>query len=148
MMETDLPVCVLICIDVYLGLQKQKLVTKQKIANFAPKILKIPFCCLNFLPRHLEWLFNVIYDRNWCASVCFDLFRCLCWFRGPKCGQNKQKVVDLAPKFQNANFGTLILCWDNPNDSLRSYDWNWSASVCFYLFRCLSWTLEAKIGHK
>ena len=35
MMETDLPMCVLICLDVYLGLKKQKFVTnKQKIADF------------------------------------------------------------------------------------------------------------------
>ena len=34
-METDLPMCVLICLDVYLGLKKQKFVTnKQKIADF------------------------------------------------------------------------------------------------------------------
>ena len=33
MMETDLPVCVLICLDVYLGLQYQQLVlNKQKSA--------------------------------------------------------------------------------------------------------------------
>ena len=38
MMESDLPVCVLICLDVYLGLQEIKLVTnKQKIADFIPK---------------------------------------------------------------------------------------------------------------
>ena len=35
MMETDLPMCVLICLGVYLGLKKQKFVTnKQKIADF------------------------------------------------------------------------------------------------------------------
>ena len=35
MMETDLPMCVLNCLDVYLGLKKQKFVTnKQKIADF------------------------------------------------------------------------------------------------------------------
>ena len=35
MIETDLPMCVLICLDVYLGLKQQKFVTnKQKIADF------------------------------------------------------------------------------------------------------------------
>ena len=38
MMETDLPMCVLICLDVYLGLKKQKLVTnKQKVADIVLK---------------------------------------------------------------------------------------------------------------
>ena len=38
MMEMDQPVCVLICLDVYLGLQKQNLVTnKQKIADVVPR---------------------------------------------------------------------------------------------------------------
>ena len=43
MMERDQPVCVLICLDVYLGLEKQKLVTnKQKIADAVPKNDKNP----------------------------------------------------------------------------------------------------------
>ena len=44
MMERDQPVCVLICLDVYLGLlKKQKLVTnKQKIADVVPKNDKNP----------------------------------------------------------------------------------------------------------
>ena len=38
MIEPDQPVCALICLDVYLGLQKQKLVTnKQQIVDFAPE---------------------------------------------------------------------------------------------------------------
>ena len=37
MIETDDPVCVLICFDVYDGFQDQKLVkSKQKIADLAP----------------------------------------------------------------------------------------------------------------
>ena len=37
MIETDVPVCVLICLDVYVGFQDQKLVkNKQKIADLAP----------------------------------------------------------------------------------------------------------------
>ena len=43
MIETDVAMCVLICLDVYLGLQKQKLVTnKQKIADVVPKNHKNP----------------------------------------------------------------------------------------------------------
>ena len=43
MMETDLPVCVLICLVVYLGLKKHKLVTnKQNIADVVPKNYKNP----------------------------------------------------------------------------------------------------------
>ena len=43
MMEPDLPVCVLICLDVFLGLEKQKSVTnKQKIADAVPKNDKNP----------------------------------------------------------------------------------------------------------
>ena len=42
-METGLPMCVLICLDGYLGLKKQKLVTnKQKIADVVPKNDKNP----------------------------------------------------------------------------------------------------------
>ena len=42
MIETDVPVCFLICLDVYVGFQEPKLVkNKQKIADFTPKILKI-----------------------------------------------------------------------------------------------------------
>ena len=37
MIETDVPVCVLICLDVYVGFQDQQFVkNKQKIAEFAP----------------------------------------------------------------------------------------------------------------
>ena len=37
MMETDEPVCILICLDVWFGQQDQKFVkNKQKIADFAP----------------------------------------------------------------------------------------------------------------
>ena len=42
MIEPDLAVCVLICLDVYVGFQDQKLVkNKQKIADLAPSIPKI-----------------------------------------------------------------------------------------------------------
>ena len=38
MIETDVQVCVLICLDGYVGFQDQKLVkNKQKIADFAPQ---------------------------------------------------------------------------------------------------------------
>ena len=38
MIETGVTVCVLICLDVYVGLQDPKLVkNKQKIADFAPQ---------------------------------------------------------------------------------------------------------------
>ena len=38
MMETDEPVCILICLDVWFGQQDRKLVkNKQKIADFAPQ---------------------------------------------------------------------------------------------------------------
>ena len=38
MMETDVPVCVLIFLDVWFGQQDQKLVNnKQKIADFVPQ---------------------------------------------------------------------------------------------------------------
>ena len=41
MIEIDEPVCGLICLDVYVGFQDQKLVkSKQKIADLAPKIQK------------------------------------------------------------------------------------------------------------
>ena len=37
MIETDVPVCVLICLDVYVGFQDLKLVkNKQKLADFVP----------------------------------------------------------------------------------------------------------------
>ena len=37
MMENDVPVCVLICLDVYVGFQDQKLdKNKQEIADLAP----------------------------------------------------------------------------------------------------------------
>ena len=40
-METDLPVCVLICLDVSFGQQDWKLVkNKQKIADFTPQNLE------------------------------------------------------------------------------------------------------------
>ena len=36
--ETDVSLCVLICLDVYVGFQDSKLVkNKQKIADFAPQ---------------------------------------------------------------------------------------------------------------
>ena len=38
MIETDGPVCVLICLDVYVGFQEPQLVkNKQKIGDFAPQ---------------------------------------------------------------------------------------------------------------
>ena len=81
MIETDVPVCVLICLDVYLGLQKQKLVTnKQKIANFAPspqKILEIPFCCLNFLPNiSNDFLMSYMIETDVavCVLICLDVY--------------------------------------------------------------------------
>ena len=37
MLETVVPVCVLICLDVYVGFQEQKVVkNEQKIADLAP----------------------------------------------------------------------------------------------------------------
>ena len=68
-METGLPMCVLICLDGYLGLKKQKLVTnKQKVADVVPKNHKNP-----------TLLFEVMHDGDWSASVSFDLFSCLSW---------------------------------------------------------------------
>ena len=55
MMETDEPVCVLICLGVQFGQQDQKLVkNKQKISDFAPKILEIQLCRLNLVLRQLQ----------------------------------------------------------------------------------------------
>ena len=71
MIETDLPVCVLICLYVYFGQQDWKLVkNKQKIADFTP--LK-------------SWKFNCV---------------------------------------------ALILCWDIPNNSLRSHMIETDLPVC------------------
>ena len=37
MIETDVPVCILICLDVYIGFKDQNLVNnKQKIVDLAP----------------------------------------------------------------------------------------------------------------
>ena len=93
MIETDVLVGVLTCLDVYVGFEDQNLVkNKQKISKKWP-----------------------------------------IW----------------PPKFQKANFNTLKLYWDIPNDSLKVInDGNWSANVCFDMFRWLSWSEEAKIGHK
>ena len=45
MIETDVPVCVLICLDVYVGFQDPKMVkNKQKIADFAPQNPEIQLC--------------------------------------------------------------------------------------------------------
>ena len=70
MMETDVPVCVLICLDVYVGFQDQQFV------------------------------------------------------------KNKQKIADLAPRFQKSLLGPLILCWDIPNDSPRSHMIEIDLPVC------------------
>ena len=75
MIETDVPVCVLICLDIYVGSQDQQLV------------------------------------------------------------KNKQKIADWPPKFQNLILGTLILCWDIPNDSLRSHMMETDLPVCVLKFR-------------
>ena len=54
MMETDLPVCDLICLVVYLGLKKQKLVTnKQQVADVVPQNHKNP-----------TLLFEVMHDGD------------------------------------------------------------------------------------
>ena len=43
--ETDEPVCVLTCLDVYVGFQDPKLVkNKQKIVDFAPQNPEIQLC--------------------------------------------------------------------------------------------------------
>ena len=78
MVETDLPVCVLICLVVYLGLKKQKLVTnEQKLADVVPKNHKNPTLFPKYCAETPLKLFQVIYDGNRSASVCFDLLRCL-----------------------------------------------------------------------
>ena len=88
MIETDVTVCVLICLDVYVGFQDQKLV------------------------------------------------------------KNKQKVANLPPQFLKSNLGALILCCDNPNDSLRSYMIEPDLAVCVLI--CLDVYLELQeqqFGH-
>ena len=52
MIETGVTECVLICLDVYVGFQDQKLVKiKQEIADLAPSIPKIQSWCLNIVLR-------------------------------------------------------------------------------------------------
>ena len=57
------------------------------------------------------------YDGNWCASVCFNLFRCLIWSAGPKVGQKEAKNSRFyPPKSWKCNFVALIFCCDIYND--------------------------------
>ena len=89
MIETDVPVCVLICVDVFVGFQDQKLV------------------------------------------------------------KNKQKKPICPPQSLKSNLGALKLCWDNPNDSLRSYMIEPDLVVCVLIsFDVYLGTPEDKIGHK
>ena len=74
MIETDVTVCILIGLDVYVGFQDQRLV------------------------------------------------------------KNKQKLADFPPKFQKSILGALILCWDIPNDSLRSHMMETDVPVCVLIY--------------
>ena len=78
MMERDQPVCVLICLNVYLGLQKQNLVTnKQKIADVVPRNHKNLTLLTKYCAETPLKLVQVIYDGNRSVSLCFDLFSVL-----------------------------------------------------------------------
>ena len=62
-----------------------------------------------------------------CVLICLDVF---IGFQDQKLVKDKQKIADLAPKFLKSNLGALILCCNNPNDSLRSYMIETDLPVC------------------
>ena len=79
MMERDQPVCVLICLDVYLGLEKQKLVTnKQKIADAVPKNDKNPTFAVLILywdtPNDYFRSYMMETDLPVCVLICLDVY--------------------------------------------------------------------------
>ena len=127
MTERDQPVCVLICLDVYLGLEKQKLVTnKQKIADAVPKNDKNP----TFVVLILYWDTPNDYFRSYmmetdlpvCVLICLDVYL------GLQCQQlvlNKQKsAVRIGSKH------TLV-------DQFQSYDVRESLEMCQHNIKAL-----------
>ena len=101
MMEADLPLCVLIYQDGYVGLHYWKLVkSKQKIADLLTKISKTQSWFFDIVLRHPRGLFKVIYDDgNWSFTLWYNLFRCLYWSSGQKIGQNESKIADFGTKY-------------------------------------------------
>ena len=54
-------------------------------------------------------------NMSMCVLICLDVYRGL---KKQKSVTNKQKMAYFVPK---NHFVVLILCWETPNDSLRSY---------------------------
>ena len=89
MIELDLPVCVLICLDVYIGLQKQKLVqNKQKMLagsdqntqwqiSFHHMTLESRWKCVSTISRHQYWIFGIQGAKS--AIFCLCLTNFLSW---------------------------------------------------------------------
>ena len=101
MMETDVPVCVLICLDVYVSFQDPKLVkNKQKITDFTPKSWKFN-CVALILCWDISNDFLMSYmietDVPVCVLICLDVF---VGSEDQRLVKNKQKISDLVPSIK------------------------------------------------
>ena len=105
MIEADLLLCVLICLDVYIGLQYWKLVkNRQKIAKKSRKIPKnlnlFSWYCAD-TPHMTPRSYMMKNGVPVCVLICskfeksFDLFRCLCWSARPKLVKNLSFMTSL-----------------------------------------------------
>ena len=90
MIEPDLPVCVLICLDVYLGPQKQNW-------SEISKNRKFHFVALNcYWDISNDFLMQYVIETDVlvCILICLDVYVS---FKDQNLVNNKQKIVDLAP---------------------------------------------------
>ena len=94
--------------------------------------------------RHLQWLFNVIYHRNWwtimCVLIWLDVFIC---FQDFKLVKNKQKIADLALKIPKKPILVYWYCVETFLMSLlRSYMMETNLPMCVLI--CLDVYLGLK----
>ena len=99
MIWTDVPVFVLIFLDVYVGFQDQQFFkNKQKIADFAPLKSKKPilvhwYCVETFLVSLLRSCMTET-DLPRCVLIFLDVY---VDFQDQQFVKSKQKIADLAP---------------------------------------------------
>ena len=106
MMETGVPVCALICLDVWFSRQDPKLVkNKQKLADFVP----LKFWKFNCVALILCWDISndflmsdmIETDVPVCVLICLDVYVS---FQDPKLVKNKQKIADFPPQSSKNQF--------------------------------------------
>ena len=98
MIETDVPVCVLICLDVNVGFQDQILVKIRKKwpiwpPKFQKSILGALILCWDIANDSLR-SYMIETDLPVCVLIFLDVY---VGFQDQKLVKNKQKIADLAP---------------------------------------------------